>query len=161
MPITPVGPLSVPLDKLADLFASSPAFRSWTSLSTVESAKERVYVTARSASGSGAYIRPFVLLALVSACSIRRGGYPEGFIDILFEADVSSLTKSLPTEAYYEFANNVGLILQDVIKASEEDGALSLDPMGFDLSMIQRSDIKEREDYFEAWFKIAFGVRSV
>lgn len=119
MAVSPSGIISEPLDKLADLIAACTTFQTWTGTANTAAAKLRIYPVATPSA-----TRPCAILKWESM-TVRRGGYIDGIMRIVWEAEVSSTYssgsgKNDDTSAAYEFTNSLGVILAEMMQDAED-----------------------------------------
>jgi hypothetical protein len=158
----PSGILSTPIDALADLIAGSTTFQAWVGAPDSPTAKLRVYVSARSASGAEAYVRPFALVIVPDGftMNIMTGHFASGELKVLFEAN--TVTGHDHTDSTYDFANQIGQILDDVMVASYAPGALLISGISM-VTPPQRADLIEeggQDDYFQCMVSVKYGLSS-
>lgn len=126
MAVTAAGRLSLPLDNLQDLIANSGNFQTWTGTANAAAAKARIHVQAEGPS----YTRPAAIVSLgpdddwrsVQDSAGAAGHYVDtGMLRVQFEANVASGNQADHTDALYEFTNNVGAIIDDMLGLAGSD----------------------------------------
>lgn len=154
MAVSPDGPFSTAVDKMRGMIAASSNFQAWTGAADATAAKARVYAV-----DVNTPTRPFAYVSFPLGESILQlGGYAAGQLEIWFEAAV---TEADDLDAYYEFMNPVGKIMQDVAKLGGLPGWLSIPGADF-LKLHQAPRRSAREgvsDYYEAAFVFSYGTR--
>ncbi|WP_166820516.1 hypothetical protein [Thalassoroseus pseudoceratinae] len=153
MPINPSGILSTPADKLAELVSESSTFQSWVSADDATEALDSVFIQARSASGDGEYSRPFALIYF-EGFSNGLNRYANGTLYLLLEADV---TESTHQDSAYEFTNQAGAIVAEVMAGSYAGGKLFIRSINSAVPP-QRADFNESEDYIQQYYSIDYGL---
>ena len=161
MPVTASGPYSLVIEALASLITASTTFQSWVTASrsglTADDHVYRIAVTGQVPEG---LIRPHAMIIVPKGAMMRRGGYLQASIELLFERDVPGQHAESHQDAAVDFLNGLGAIAQEIVIWAEAGGALFIPDGGFEtLFEPQRSYRAEQEDYFQAGFKVACGTR--
>ncbi len=159
----PGGILTGPVDALRDLVSASATFQGWVGAVDQPTAKDRVYVQARSSDGALAYVAPFALISIPPGAihwRIETGLYNEGPLDLMFFDLIPTTYADNPTNVFNWFGGKVESMLADF------DATLGTGAMGrlfvTDMEMTtppQRSDYSESPEYMECGFKIEFGAK--
>lgn len=153
MAVNPSDILSTPADSLAELISESSTFQSWVSADDATEALDSIYIAARSASGEGEYSRPFALIYF-EGFSHGLNRYANGTLYLLLESDVSEATHQ---DATYEFTNQAGAIIGDVMAGSYASGKLFIRSINSAVAP-QRADFNESEDYFQQYYAVEYGL---
>lgn len=161
MAVSPTGILSTPLDSLAELVASSTSFQTWVGALDATAAKAKVYRTARDQSGASAWARPFALATIPSGWNLTDAlqQYATGSMHLLFEDDVDSANAGSHEDAAYEFTNNVGAVIKEMIRNASSPGYLYVSGIEI-VSGAQRACVEEGSDYYQIWFRVAYGLKA-
>ncbi len=157
MAVVPDGIESCPLDKLADLVASSPRFQTWVGEISEAAAKAHVYIGNLSEDETDiSAARPFAVVWHRFAANTvnRMGGFGFGTLAVHFEAAVTETTQR---DALYEFTNEVGHVVREMQRESRGGGRLCV-PSISALGPPQRSMRTEQEDYYWQEFEIVYGL---
>lgn len=157
MAVVPDGIESCPLDKLADLVASSARFQTWVGEITEPLAKTHVFIGAldvEETSISGA--RPFAAVWHRFAANTinSMGGFGFGTLAVHFE---DTITETTQKDALFEFANEAGNIIREMQRESRAGGRLIVQGISA-LGPPQPSMRTEQEKYFWQEFEIQYGV---
>ena len=130
MTVAPAGPLSLPLDRLKTILSNSTTFQTWVSAASAALALPFIHLVAVSDPS-----RPHALIgrALGSGAargvrSIQGGSTFEhsGRLLLRFEADIHADNIDVPSDAEFEFTNNVGAVLAELEAASGEVADLQI-----------------------------------
>lgn len=161
MAVTPNGILSEPLDVLADMISESATFQTFVGAGSAAIAKQRVYISGRLAAGTDAFERPFALIS-PNDFSIELNSFGTGTLDVLFEADVSSENQSSFADATFEFLNDFGNILDELMASSYTGGNLLIQRITSTMPP-QRANFNQirdntKEDYYLSEIQVAYGV---
>jgi hypothetical protein len=156
MSVTPTGIFSVPIDTLATMISQSATFQSVTASASAAAAKQHVYVSAVSASGTGAFTRPYALVSIPEGFRIMQENYGTGELLILFEFAVAEGNLASYSDATYAFTNPIGAIVDELF-ANRGDNSLYLREL-VTVSPPQRNDLNEDSQYFQVVLKVYYGA---
>lgn len=156
MAVVPSGILSEPLDEFATLISQSATFQSWTGTATPAAAKARIVVR----QAVGVPTRPFAAIDIVPGFEVRRGGHASGQMWLYFEATVTAGNSTEP-DAYYEFANKVGAVLDEIMTEMENAGRLLIQSRGlaFETPPQRGSREEKGDDYYLCSFRVPWGLK--
>lgn len=126
MSVAPTGILSVPLERLRGMVASSSAFQAWTGTTSATAAKARVHVVNVDDTD---LVRPLAVVDWGDKLRWQQRSpdlhEPVGECTLYFEADVSP-DEAGYQDAAYAFMNQVGAVLAEVFALSGQSGWLNL-----------------------------------
>lgn len=164
MSVTATGPLSVPLDLLADMIAASTTFQDWVDAGDAAEAAANVYLCA---DDPATMTRPFALIVCgndFGLSSIAGGSsytFREyGSIGVIFEGIVPDDYTDSHSDAILWFANAVGGTAKDLATASGVDDNLCISSIGLVYGP-SRANAKERAtigDIVQAAIEIKWGT---
>lgn len=159
MSITPTGVLSEPVSVLCTMIAQTTAWDTWTE------ASDRVYPFAAAGRGDDAPERPYAIVFVPEGfeMGIQTGAWGRGVLHVLIEADVDTDNADSYADASYDFLNNVGALLSELMEDSGADGNLYIQRIQV-IRQACRSNRDEArddgfEDYMQVMFSVEYGVR--
>lgn len=155
MTVTPDGLLSEPVSSFVTLLSQSAAFQTETGAANAAAALAFITVGIESDDGSA----PLVVVDSGDQINITQIAQPSYFqwansVFLLFRFAV---TEAISQDAYYDFMNVVGNILEDIVEASGAGGVCNI-------TSIEKVGGPMREDEDEAaaglkYYEISFNVR--
>lgn len=155
MSVVPTGPISLLFKHLQDQFADSSAFQTWVGHpGNAATAIGHAHVMADDDPD-----RPFVMITPGEDFSPIRIGeintfHTVGNIEVFFVAEVSAENAGNHTDAFYEFTNPVGAILDGIKALSGQAGYLNITSMALEAGPMRASEeeVKPLGDTYFAQF---------
>jgi len=172
MPVSPTGPISLPLSHLRLLVADCTAFRTWVGAANQAAALAKIHLCelpAPAAPGSGytttelQTLRPCAIVDLWTpirgygeqpqAWQMRGEGGPfleSGKLTLDFLDDVDVTDAAVLSDAKFRFLNNVGAVVDQMLDLSGSDGYLNANR----IEVYQgpgRADERMQETYGDHW----------
>lgn len=152
-----------PRQKLAELVAASPAFRSWVGAVTEEQALSSVHQVAAEpptgdeeadAQDERRWKRPYAFLWSVDeGTKFGRGGYMQSVFALGFEADAPA--DQTDQTVVDDFERTVGLIVRQILVEQENPGRLMVRSIGVE-SPTSRT-LRQADDFVQAVFRVEAG----
>lgn len=157
MTVSPSGNLSLPLKYLRDTIAGSSTFQTWTSSANAAAALAHVYILVAASD----YTNPCAVVEWESARwdlesrGTRNMFEQSGGLRIIFQ---DAISESAESDAAYDFTNNVGAILADMMVLAGT--AAYLDIISMSMDSPKRPDEDERQtlttDVYQAFVSVVF-----
>ena len=157
--VTPSGIISEPVANLRTLLSTCATFQTWTSTVSANAALAKIYEIEKP---SDDVVRPFAV--------VDRGGEFEievidagnayttsGSLFLLLEGAIAEANRSGMRNAYFQFANDIGGILNELISEAIPGAPITL--AGLSLVSIARASEEEQRagiDYMQAIFELTF-----
>lgn len=138
MPVTPTGIYSLPLEHLKNMLADSATFQSWVSAANATEAKDNIHLVGIDDENANS---PYATIDHGDSWNIEKiaGGMGNHYIDsgtlrLYMESDIPASLKSTIGDAKIDFTNNIGAIVDEMLKLAGSDTYLN----------IQRIDVIEQ-----------------
>lgn len=149
MPITPTSSIARQLDALKTLIEASATWQATTGAG--------VYVYDES---GGTYQRPAAIIFEGRSLGMRRGGFLDGSLEIIFEQEVDP-TATSSYEEELSFRNWFGAVLKEMRIAAEGGGMLIVQDDG-GMRVVQmptRCSKQDEAEFFQVWIALQVGLR--
>lgn len=149
MAITPTSSIARQLDALKTLIEASATWQA------TEGAGVYVYDV-----NGGEYTRPAAIIFEGRSLGMKRGGFLNGSLEILFEREPDSAATS-SYEEELSFRNWYGAILKEMRLAAEGGGMLIVQDDGGVrvIQMPTRCSPQDAAQYFQVWIALQVGLR--
>jgi hypothetical protein len=169
MPVTPTGPLSLPLSSARDLIAAATAWQSWVEAADATEAAASVWLLALTDAEGRTYteaeisaLRPFALLDLGNAWRLTKSASgacyrAAGSVRLRIEHNVPEAYQADAPAATLEFTNRLGAL---ILGLGEVDQGLGhLVPNEIQIVELGRSDEADASgDHFFAELLLAYNA---
>ncbi len=151
MAVLPTGILSIPVERLAELVASSTTFQAKTGTVSEATALPFVFRPVKDEPHSGAFA---VVQEMAFGVKSNFGAFASGVLILQFWDEVTEVAQQ---DAWYDFGNFVGAVIKDVINESRKGGRLLIRE-GIDQVGSIRAKRTEESDYFFKEFNVPYGI---
>lgn len=161
MPVTPTGPLSLPLHYLRQTLADAPAFRTWVGASgggAQAAALARIHPVA-----AYAFTMPFAVVDWTPdqsfasyAGGARNHAQQRGALEIVFRDSINPAHDE--ADAAYTFLNSLGGVINDLWSLAGTAGYLDIT----EISLVhgphrpEEDEVKAAGDFYQAVFKVSY-----
>ncbi len=159
MPVTPSGIMSLPLAHLRTLVANCSSFQSWTGAANAAAAEAFIHLVNLP---DDSLVRPYVLIDFNDKWKSQKVAEfqfeKRGELYLLFEDDVAVANQASEADAVFDFMNNVGAVLEEMMSLSGQNGYLNLVEIEIN-DQPERTTSEEsemNEDYYTASFDVVW-----
>lgn len=160
MSVTPTGILSIPFSNLQTLLADCATFQAWVDADNATEAKESIHFLAVDADEA---TRPFALISpdaewTLTAISSGPDFSDHGALILTLEADISEVNVGNPADEYFEFANAVGGIIDEMSQKARSGAYMMVSSFSFEEAPYRsRKERKNSDgDYCGVSFKVTY-----
>lgn len=161
MSVTPSGNYSTFIDKFCDLIAGSSTFQTWVGAASSAAAKLKVYPAGIIRSEAEYPTDTAFCVVGVPELAYSQSGYVSASrVDVFFESKVPPQYRNFSADAFYDHANKVGPVVDEIMVNSENtSGAIYIQTDSIFLKT-QRSAEQENDDYFQTRVTFQLGLKS-